>query len=129
MFLKRIFDHKSGKPVLTHVKVITAPEIQKFSTKFVEQQTTAGILSIGDGKITIKTEEKLPDLSYDIIRGPGLYCCHCDAPQGDSTTAAAHVAREHAGIKSPDQNNLAGYRKDNFYLTKKINAEKPKKVS
>lgn len=120
MFLKRVHDHSSGKPVLTHVKVLTAPTVQKFSSGFVEQQTAAGILSIGDGKITIKTAPELPDVVYAIERAPGIYCCHCSAALGDSKEALTHVAMKHAGTESPDANNPAGYRKDNFYACKKV---------
>lgn len=119
MLLKRQFDHSSGTPVLTHVKVLRAGPVQKITPKFLQQQMAAGILSAGNGKITLKTAEGEDDLVYKIQRGPGLYCCHCEAPLTDSKAAQKHVTEEHDNEDSPDETNPAGYRMDNFYLCEK----------
>lgn len=116
MYLKRIFDHSSGKPVLSHIKVLRAGTEQKITPHLVEKLAAQGVLTLGGGKITLKTGEGEPDLVWAIVRAPGLYCCHCDAPQGDSLEAQAHVFSVHPETPSPDANNPAGYRKDNFYF-------------
>jgi len=117
MQLKRVFDKDKSKGLkLDHVKVLTSSEVQKFSTGFVEKQTASGLVSIGDGKITLKT---VPPLSYKIVRGPGMYCCHCDAPLDDRPEALLHLKASHDGLESPDKQNPSGYRVDHFYFCEK----------
>jgi hypothetical protein len=126
MFLKRQFDpaaieaweaggRKDPPPKPTHVKVLRAGPRQHFSQDFLDRQIAAGLISLGNGKITVKTADGEPDLVYTIETGPGLYCCHCKAPMDDSKSAQAHVAEKHGGASSPDKNNPSGYRRDNWY--------------
>jgi hypothetical protein len=114
MLLKRVYD--KGK--VSHVRVLRAGRVQKFSTKFIEQQLGSGLLSIGQGKVTIRTAPEESDLVYQIVREPGLYCCHCEQKQGDSQEAQKHVAGHKEPSPSPE--NPAGYRKDNFYLCERV---------
>jgi len=112
MLLKRIYDHSGDTPKLDHVKVLRAKEgAQNFSTRFVQNGQADGLVSVSDGQITLHTQ---PELTFDIVRVPGYYCCYCNQPMSDGAAARAHIAEEHDG-ESPDSNNPAGYRKDNFY--------------
>lgn len=117
MLLKRIYDRSSGKPVLDHIKVLRAGDKQHFSTRFIATGQTIGYVSVADGMITLTTK---PKLVYNIIRAPGYYCCHCDAPMSDGAEARGHLEVEHKGKKSPDPSNPAGYRKDNFYACERV---------
>lgn len=122
MFLKKIYDHSSGSPVVSHVEVKSAPATQKITPRFLQQNLASGLVSASNGQITIKTAEGEDDLVYKIQQGPGLYCCHCEEPLDDSKAAQTHVAEEHEDEDSPDENNPAGYRMDNFYLCTKEEA-------
>lgn len=120
MLLKKIYDRSSGKPVPTHVRVLRASKVQKFSPDFLNGLLYTGLATISAGKITIKTQEEEPDLVYRIVAQPGFYCCHCnvllDGSPNDGTEAAKrrleHVQKEHKDTPSPDPNNPAGYRYD-----------------
>lgn len=116
MLLKRVFDHSGTEPVLDHVKVLRASDKQHFSTRFVEKQIADGLMSMGQGKITLHTK---PELKYTIVRPPGLYCAHCNASLADASMAKQHVESAHKGKPSPDESNPAGYRRDNFYTAVK----------
>jgi len=89
---------KDGRPIVTHVKVLRAGPKQKISSRFVSEQAAVGILSIGDGKISLKTADGDPDLVYTIERGPGYYCCHCWLKVADAWEALTHIAAEHADM-------------------------------
>jgi hypothetical protein len=113
MFLKRIFDKSAPKGTkLDHIKVQRAGPKQHFSTRIVERGATEGWLTLGGGSIKLDTK---PPLSYKIVRAPGLYCCHCAAKQGSSDEARVHIAKDHAGVPSPDKSNPAGYEHIHFY--------------
>ncbi len=90
----------------------TTPE-QNFSDHFVAGAIKEGWLSIGAGKIVLHVHPE--DLVYRIVRTPGFYCCHCGAGAASQVDARAHVVGAHAGKKSPDANNPAGYRRLNGY--------------
>jgi hypothetical protein len=57
------------------------------------------------------------------LSGPGLYCCHDDKQLATEQEARAYVGANFNGIPSPDSNNPAGYRRDNFYLCEQINSQ------
>jgi len=117
MLLKRVYDHSGTAPVLDHVKVLRAKGNQNFSTRFIENQLAAGLLSMANGEITLHT---VPELKYRILRKPGYYCCHDNEPLSDGGHARKHLAEHHQGKKSPDACNPAGYRRDNFYACELI---------
>ena len=117
MLLKRVFDHSSGEPVLDHVKVLRAKDIQHFSTKFLEQQMASGLVSINNGVITLNT---VPELKFKIVRGPGYYVVFDNHPVADAAEARTYIEANFKGQPSPDESNPAGYRKDNFYACERI---------
>lgn len=117
MLLKRIFDHTGGSPVLKAVKVLRHKKRQNFSTKFIEQQTASGLVSMGDGVLSLRTE---PPLKYKIISGPGYYCCHCGIAVSGAEEARKHIDKEHKKKASLDKGNPAGYRRDNHYACEVI---------
>lgn len=118
MMLKRVYDHSTGSPVLDHVKVLRSGALQNFSTRFVEQGMADGLLTLSGDRLVLHTK---PELGYQVLRRPGYYCCHCNAPLDDAANAKAHLDKEHNGKASPDPGNPAGYRRDNFYACKRVN--------
>lgn len=102
------------EPPVRCVRVLHASGRQRFSPRLVETATAQGWMEERDGRIVITTEAG--PVSYRIERMPGRYCCHCGEklPDDDDTglpggLARAHVAAKHAGKKSPDKDNPAGY--------------------
>jgi hypothetical protein len=119
----------------------TKPE-QNFSEGLVQAGITEGFATVSRGELVLHAEPE--DLVYEIIRGPGHYCCHCGEPipdanaflkdengeETDQTVGMLHVAEVHGGEKSPDPNNPSGYMRLNGYqcrlsdkLHKKYNFE------
>lgn len=98
----------------------TSPE-QNFRVGLVEAGLAEGWISIAQGKLTLRAKPE--DLVYTIKRGPGHYCCHCGVKLVDAaafvapkiTAGMQHVATAHAGKRSPDASNPAGYRRLNHY--------------
>jgi hypothetical protein len=89
---------------------------QNFSRRLVDAGIAEGWMSMSRGMLTLHAEEE--DLTYTILRMPGMYCCHCDAKLEDDPSGAtgrAHLAAEHAGTPSPDPSNPAGFRVTNAY--------------
>lgn len=119
MLLKKQYDHSSGSPVLTHVKVLRAKKYQKFATELIQREIASGLFSVVNGRIIIKTIDGEPDLVYKIVSGPGTYCCFCNAQLADSKDALQHVQDIHPKEKCPDSQNPAGYRVDHFYFGEK----------
>jgi len=120
-------DHIAVKHTGTHAE-------QNFSTQLVEAAVTEGWMTLGQGKLTV--HGKPEDLVYKIRRAPGHYCCHCGMKLPDAAAFAApgatngmrHVADAHAGKKSPDAGNPAGYCRINHYECV-LAAEQHKKFS
>jgi hypothetical protein len=113
MWLKRIMERKGDELSVKGIKVLHASDEHHFSPRLIEGGVSEGWLSMGKGKITIHGEGG--DVVYNIARAPGYYCCHCNMKLDDGgVLAQSHVAT-HKAKKSPDKNNPAGYRKDNFY--------------
>jgi len=112
MLLKRIYDHSSGEPVLDHVVVIRAGDEQHFSTGLVEAAVMEDWMTLGGGRLMLKTK---PKLSYRIKRMPGYYCCHCGESQPGALEAQAHVAADHGKKKSPNPENPSGYERILYY--------------
>lgn len=112
---------EKGQPTLVTEKVpqvigvtIKRPDKGRhnFSPRFLERGMAEGWLMREGNKITLKADNGT--LVYTIERTPGYFCCHCKMPLDDGA-GKAHVQAAHKGEKSPDPNNPAGYRKDNFY--------------
>lgn len=106
-------------PPVSGVRVLRAGKVQRFTQNFLNGGLKEGWLSMGDGRITIA--DLSAPLTYQIVRVPGAYCCHCDepVPGGQSPATAAesleHVSQAHPGITSPDPSNPSGYRVENCY--------------
>jgi hypothetical protein len=107
--LKKIF--KDGK--VDYIEAETAPDIQRFTQRFMDMGESEGWLTVHDAILTIKSKPQ--DIVYKIVKYPGVYCCHCELSVTDGNNAKVHVAENHNGIPSPDDFNKAGYRYDNFY--------------
>lgn len=103
--------------------------IQHLSRNFIDGGVREGWLVMGEGQVMIRPVEG-PAVIYRIVRAPGHYCCHCDAAIVDAgqmtagqTKGQRHVAEAHRGQPSPDPNNPAGYRRDNFYTCVLLSGE------
>ncbi len=89
---------------------------QHFSTDFVLEMLTAGLMELRDGELFFKVYPE--HLRYTILRTPGTYCLHCGAklpsdPKGEE--ARAHIAAAHDDIQSPSANYPAGYEVTHYY--------------
>lgn len=123
MEMKRIYKDTSqqidprkpnGGLEVDHVQVRRLTKTQKFTQRVLDKGFIEGFISIGNGQIIIKSQPD--DIVYNIIRRPGYYCCHDDCLLEDEQAAKKYVSDNYAGAESPDSNNPAGYRKDNFYF-------------
>jgi len=110
MVLKRYYTNGQ----VTHVKIIHAKDMQRFSMRFVKMGIEQGWIKMQDGDIIINAEPR--KVFYRIVRYHGIYCCFCNLslPEG-GVMARSHIATCHDGHDSPDKSNPAGYRYDNFY--------------
>ena len=131
MLLKRHYDTPEGwepkrnqagilvnAPKLSHVEVIHTGvhEEQNFSQRLVSAAVTEGWMTMSRGKIILHTPDE--DLEYTILRGPGVYCCHCAASLGEDASGAVgreHVRTLHPGEESPGSQNPAGYENTTAY--------------
>ncbi len=106
------------KPAVSYVEVKSASREWHVPPSLVEQGAAEGWLTLGDGRITLKTAGSLDNVVYRIVRVPGHYCCHCGEKiedDGRGTQAREHLAREHTDVRSPDPQNPSGWRRDAFY--------------
>ncbi len=119
---------KIGVPPVSGITMLRAGPVQRFTQHFINGALKEGWLSMGDGRIMLASD---PPLTYQIVRVPGSYCCHCDeaVPGGASLTAAEkslqHVSQAHPGAASPDPTNPAGYRTENCYTVVLEEGSKP----
>lgn len=109
MKIRRLF--QGGRPA--GVKLLRVGPIQRFSTRLVDQAIMDGWMSVKAGLLTLHTQPQ--KIHYRVTRTPGIYCCHCGAPQEHGAAAQAHVAQWHAGKLSPDRENPSGYIQCNYY--------------
>jgi hypothetical protein len=116
MLLKRVYDDNGN---IACVKVLKATKRQKFTQRMLDMGFTEGFMAIADKRITLKTTEG--DMVFDILNGPGIYCCHDEKKLPSEQEARAYVAANFNGIPSPDTQNPSGYRRDNFYLCEQVN--------
>ena len=121
MLLKKRFEHSTGEPILTHVEVIRKSKKQNFTRKFIDKSVESGLMTLTKGSIVLHT---VPELTYKIIRGPGIFCCFDNERISDQEEARAYVAKNFKGVPSPDSNNPSGYRDDRFYACQLIKEEK-----
>lgn len=96
------------------IQVASGP-VHHFSERFIHGGVAEGWLAFADGRVTIRNDVG-DDAVYRITRGPGWYCCHCDAQLANSKEGALHVARTHRGAASPDPNNPSGWCRINHYV-------------
>lgn len=108
MLLKRKF--KDG--VLDYVEVKQSSIEQNFTQEFINDSVSSGLMSFSKGKIILHTK---PELIYAVVRTPGFYCCHDNEKLSSELDAKTYTNNKFNGIKSPDDNNPVGYRKDNFF--------------
>ena len=108
MWLKRVHDHSTGKPVVAGVKVLHLGRKQKFSPNLLKQGAMEGWLAFAEGKITLTDIEGTKHV-FKVVRVPGRYCSHCGIALESEEAARGHLASAHAGVPSPDPENPAGY--------------------
>lgn len=106
---------------LDHVRVLStgATPLQHFSPRFVLGAAGEGWLRLERDRIVLDVRDPAGEpvgLVYRILASPGVFCCHCGKRLGaGDQVARAHLEQLHAGEASPDPQNPAGYRVDNFY--------------
>lgn len=121
MQVKRMFTHDTGQPVFSHLKIMRHGKVQNFTQKFINRGMQDGFLTMSKGEIIIHAQPK--DLTYKIVRVPGYYCCHDDAPVANEREAREYIEKNHKGKECDDPNNPSGYRKDNFYHCELVEAK------
>ena len=105
----------AAKPLVVGVIVQELPKNgkQHFTPNLVEGGQKEGWLVIDDNHITINDEFK-----FKIVGVPGRYCLHCGEKLIDDdkgTEARKHIAKHHADVDSPDENEPSGYTCNNYY--------------
>src|SRR4051812_17610297 len=66
-------------PFPTHVEVKEhRGELQNFSDRLVDNAVFEGWATLGRGKLTLHTADGDPDVEFNVLEVPGVYCCHCD---------------------------------------------------
>ena len=93
------------EPKVAHIEVKHCGKKQNLNQGFIERAVTEGWLSIGDGKISIRTDGE--PLVFDIVRAPGHYSCYDGRKLNGEADAKAHVAAQ--DDESPDPKHPAGY--------------------
>lgn len=113
--LKRIFNKdESGNPTsVKTVRVLSEKPRHNFSMNLVQGGISEGWLSLMKGRIVLHAEDG--DHVFNILRGPGHYCCHCNSKLDGQVNARKHVAEDHEGDESPDRSNPSGYSRINHY--------------
>jgi hypothetical protein len=117
MQLKRIYNTDGPNPVLDHIKVLQHSKNQRFTQKLINRGVAEGFMTVGQGIITLHTQ---PQLTYKIVRGPGIYCCFDGKKLDDEKAARAYVEQNFSGQASPDKNNPAGYADERFFTCELI---------
>jgi len=120
---KRIFDNGVDAGV-THLEVVEETPVGEEwhpSPRVIEKGFAEGWLAMGNGQAVIKTADGEDDHVYDILDTPGVFCSHCGLKLGGGNEIAQeHVATNHDGEDSPDEQNPAGYRQDNFFRLERV---------
>lgn len=68
------------------------PPVQHhFGTKWLEKNLATGVASFTDGQIILHASDG--DVAYDVVRGPGAFCCHCDEGLADGPARTPEEAQ------------------------------------
>lgn len=92
-------------PTVSHIEVKHCGDKQNLNQRFIDKGIVEGWLSIGNGKITIKTDGD--PLEFDIKRVPGHYSCFDGSKLNGEDEAKAHVIQQDA--ESPNPAHPSGY--------------------
>lgn len=108
-----------GAPVFEGMRLLAMPgKFHTMTPRLIEKGQAESWLVREGKKLTVKALNG--SVAFELVRPPGYYCCHCDAPVDDGNSAKVHIAAKHRTDESPDPSNPVGYRKDNFYLLKTV---------
>ncbi len=121
MQIKRVFNPETNE--LLYLKIVTHQNTQKFIQETINTLMEDGFLSMSKGVITVhgRLDKDTPlDLNYKVIRKPGYYCCHDEKLLAGEEAAREYVAKNYPDTDSPDPQNPAGYRKDDFFYCELI---------
>jgi hypothetical protein len=110
MEIKNVYN---AKKELTHVLLSRLTKIQRVTQRVINKGLQLGYLSISAKYVTFKSVPK--DVTYKILRVPGLYSCYDDKPFATEFEARDHIAKYYKDVPSPDTMNPAGYRQENFF--------------
>lgn len=126
MYLKRIYERdKDGRaardehgnlkpPIGVVILGLGATPQQHFTLELVSEAIAQGWMSLEGERLVVKGANR--EVAYKVLRAPGYYCCHCKAAlAAGGETARAHLAAAHAGKKSPDPQNPAGYERIHYF--------------
>ncbi|SFL34298.1 hypothetical protein SAMN05216302_106412 [Nitrosomonas aestuarii] len=110
---------------LLRLKVQTYKPTQKFTQKAIDDLGSEGLLTLDEdeGTITVHADEPR-ELVYKIVKRPGYYCCFDEKKLAGEKLARRYVTQNFPDQESPDPNNPAGYRQDNFYLCELVDGGK-----
>jgi hypothetical protein len=102
---------------LASVEILDAKDHENVARSAVDRWIFDGVASLDRGQLVLHSK---PKLTYEIVRWPGRYCCHCYAPLDNEAEAVAHLDEEHKGKKSPDPNNPSGWYVADYYECEKV---------
>lgn len=124
MYLKR--HYTEDLKTVTHVTLLRMSSSGMWNIRpdLFASAIMDGWLAAGDGKVIMKTDKG--NVVFNVTATPGRYCCHCKAPLGTNEEARVHVESYHKGSKSPDSNNLSGWRHIQHYELQYVQPEQAK---
>ena len=106
-------------PKIAYIEVKHCGDRQNLNQRFIDRGIAEGWLSIGDGKISIRTDDE--PLVFKVKRVPGHYSCFDGSKLNGEDEAKAHVAKQ--DDKSPDPQHPAGYQKIAYYECARENTD------
>lgn len=102
MRLKRIFKNDpDAKQPVSHIQVLGESRNGRWHVgqRTIDKGLAEGWLTVGGGKLTLKTADGEPDVQYEIVQPPGYYCVYCGVAVGSTKRGLQHIVEVHAGEK------------------------------
>lgn len=122
---------KEGMRFITEV-----PDVHEWPETWLMRHLKLGHVSMQKGEIVVHTDPGSDDEVFELVEGPGVYCCLCGDQIGDVAADATKVGPEEAQRlgdeyrghvaacdgSDEDAGNPAGYRVTTGYVTKRKGA-------
>lgn len=109
--LNNQYSDANDLPDIEYIEIKHCGDKQNLNQRFIDRGIAEGWLSIGEGRISIKTDGE--PLVFNIERVPGRYSCYDGCKLNGEAEAKAHVAAQDGD--SPDPAHPAGYCHQLYY--------------